>query len=186
MEIGIGIHGQLADGTPFAPRPIESKIRVSPYVREAIVFGDGLNTICALVDINTTAVGKWADRHEIPYLGHADLSAQDAVNWLMAEWIGEVNVELARDRETARLQIRRFVLLPEELTPEDGMLTRTGKLRRPAIAERFKPLIEALGAGRDEATLDHADTAHGASSTHLLKIREAHVVAHAPDNRRAA
>jgi long-chain acyl-CoA synthetase len=178
--------GHLADGTPFAPRPIESKLRVSPYVREAVVFGDGLTAVCALIDINTTAVGKWADGHEIPYLGHADLSAQDAVNGLIAEWIAEVNAELADDPKTARLQVRRFLLLPEELSPEDGMLTRTGKLRRPAITERLAPLIEALHAGHSTVTLDRAATAHGAALTGALKIREAHVVSPPRDSRRAA
>jgi len=178
--------GHLADGTPFAPRPIESKIRVLPYVREAVVFGDGLDAVCALVDINTAAVGKWADGHDIPYLGHADLSAQDAVNGLIAEWIAEVNVELARDPATARLQVRRFLLLPEELTPEEGMLTRTGKLRRPVIAQRLAPLIEALNAGHKEARLEGVATGHGTSAPQALKIREAHVVAPARDSRRAA
>jgi len=178
--------GRLADGTPFAPRAIESKIRVSPYVREAIAFGDGFDAVCALVDINTAAVGKWADGHDIPYLGHADLSAQDAVNGLIAEWIAEVNVELARDPATARLQIRRFLLLPAELTPEDGMLTRTGKLCRPVIAERLAPLVEALNAGHSTVTRESVTTAHGAPSAGVLKIREAHVVAPAGDSRRAA
>lgn len=178
--------GHLANGTPFAPRPIESKLRVSPYVREAVVFGDGFDAVCALIDINTIAVGKWADGHEIPYLGHADLSAQDAVNGLIAEWIAEVNAELADDPKTARLQVRRFLLLPEELSPEDGMLTRTGKLRRPAIAEQLAPLIEALHAGHSTVTLDRAASDHGAALTGALKIREAHVVAPARDSRRAA
>jgi long-chain acyl-CoA synthetase len=178
--------GHLADGTPFAPRPIESKIRVSPYVREAVVFGDGLDAVCALVDINTGAVGKWADGHEIPYLGHTDLATHDAVNGLVAEWIAEVNADLASDPATERLQIRRFILLPEELTPEDGMLTHTGKLRRPVIAKRLAPLIEALNAGHDTVTLDSARAAPGASQSEPLKIREAHVVAPTPDSRRAA
>lgn len=150
------------------------------------MFGDGRDMVCALVDINTAAVGKWADGQEIPYLGHADLSAQDAVNGLIAEWIAEVNAELAREPDTARLQIRRFLLLPEELTPDDGMLTRTGKLCRPVIAKRLAPLIEALDAGRDEVTLDDAATPHGTASSQTLKIREAHVVAPVRDSRRAA
>ena len=179
---------RLAGGQTFAPRALESRIRVSPYVRECVVIGDGRESVCALIDIDTLAVGKWADGHEIPYMGHVDLASQDQVYALISAWISEVNEALAADPAQAALQVRRFALLPKELSAEDGLLTRTGKLRRTAVTLRFATLIDALYAGSSVAMVDHADPegARGADTEVLgLKIGDARVVG-GGNGRRAA
>ena len=135
--------GTLKDGTLFAPRPIENKIRFSPYVREVVVYGDGQDHVCALIDIDTSAVGRWADTHELPYMGHTDLASQEPVYGLIGDFVAEVNGEMAGDPALAKCQIERILLLPQELSADDGLLSRTGKLRRHAIAKRYKALIDA-------------------------------------------
>ena len=140
--------GALSNGAAFAPRIIENRLKFSPYIREVAVFGDKRPFACALVDIDPTAVGRWADKRSITYTGYADLAARDEVYALIAERIAAVNTELARDPVLAASQIRRFAILPNELSADDGMLTRTGKLKRGTVAERFSPLIDAIYAGR--------------------------------------
>ncbi|SIO28363.1 long-chain acyl-CoA synthetase [Rhodovulum sp. ES.010] len=177
--------GRLRDGTAFAPRPLESRIRVSPHIREGVVVGDGRDNLCALIDIDTLAVGRWADDKAIAYMGHVDLASQDAVYGLIADWIAEVNADLARDPAQAALQIRRFVLVPEELGTENGFLTPTGKVRRHAVTARFAALIEGLYAGQSEVMLETDATEEGHHGPVALKIREAAVVG-MPGSRRAA
>ncbi|MEM9782607.1 MAG: AMP-binding protein [Pseudomonadota bacterium] len=173
--------GRLSDGTLFAPRGVESRITTSPYVREAVTFGDGQDGVCALIDIDTLSVGRWADSQEIAYSGHADLASQNAVYGLIAEWVAEVNKNLAADPTHSNLQVRRFVLLPQELSVEDGMLSRLGKLRRAAIAEHYAPVVRALFNGAPDVALERAidesglhthDDAHPAR----LQIKNAAVV----------
>jgi long-chain acyl-CoA synthetase len=121
-------------------------------------------------------------------MGHIDLASQDQVYTLISAWISEVNVALAADPAQAALQIRRFALLPKELSAEDGLLTRTGKLRRTAVTLRFATLIDALYAGSSVAMVDHADPegARGADTEVLgLKIGDARVVG-GGNGRRAA
>lgn len=177
--------GRLADGTVFSPRMLESRIRFSPHIREAVVVGDGHDGICALIDIDTLAVGRWADDQGIAYMGHADLASQDQVYGLIADWIGEVNAGLARDPATAALQIRRFALVPEELGTENGFLTPTGKIRRHAVAARFGALIEGLYAGKSEVVIDGMQPVDDFHAAVGLKIREAQLVG-LPGSRRAA
>ncbi|TVQ55407.1 MAG: long-chain fatty acid--CoA ligase [Rhodobacteraceae bacterium] len=176
--------GVLACGAAFAPRPIENRIKASPYVREAVVVGDGRDGVIALIDVNTTSVGRWADTHEIAFSGHRDLAGQDRVYDLVAGVLADINAELARDPATAPCVVRRFALLPEELSADDGVLTRTGKIRRTVFAQRFAPLIEAAYAGRSSASLA-AREAEGsmAAGVDEVKIRDA---ALAPADRRAA
>src|SRR5262249_33836124 len=143
--------GALRDGTLFAPRLLENKLKFHPYVKEAVAFGDGRDRVCMLVDIDVEAVGKWADRRDLSYTGRAELAALDEVYALTAECIAAVNAELARDAALANSQIHRFVILQKELDADDGLLTRTGKLRRGAIAERFGRLVEAIYAGGADA-----------------------------------
>jgi long-chain acyl-CoA synthetase len=140
----VGDIGALADGTPFTPRPIENRLKFSPYINEAVAFGNGRDGVCVLVDIDGTTVGNWADRRDLSYTGHADLASREEVYGLVADCIAEVNAELAADERLARSQVRRFVILPRELDPDDGVLTRMRKLRREAIAQRHEALIAAL------------------------------------------
>ncbi len=149
--------GTLADGSMFVPRAIENKLKFSPYINEAVAFGAGLGSVSVLVDIDGTAVSHWADSRDISYTGHADLASRDEVYRLVAGCIAQVNAELARDPLLAQCQVRRFVLLPKELDPDDGVMTRMRKLRREAIAERYAALLEAMDTGRDRAPHEGAD-----------------------------
>ena len=167
--------GALTDGTRFPPRQIENKIKFSPYIREAVCFGDGRDGVVALVDINTAAVGRWADAHAIPFTGHADLASRDEVYELIGDFVAEVNAELAASPETAALQVRRYALLPEELSADDGVLTRTGKIRRRVAAERFGAIVERLYAGAEEVAVevDEGGEAFGGESRRAVKLRDA-------------
>ena len=156
--------GALSDGTLHAPRAIENRLKFFPYIREAVAFGQGRDRVCVLVDIDFAAVGRWADRRDLSYTGHADLAARDEVYDLIAECVAKVNAELALEPGMAGSQVHRFLILRKELDADDGLLTRTGKLRRGAIAERYGPLVEAMYAGADAAPAD-------------LKIRDAKVFA---------
>jgi long-chain acyl-CoA synthetase len=162
--------GKLKDGTPFAPGLIESRLRFLPYIKEAVAFGDGRDKICVLIDIDSVAVGRWADKRSIPYTGHADLASRDAVCGLIAECIGWINAELAREPGQKMPQIHRFAVLQKELTADDGLLTRTGKLRRGAIETRYQRLLDAMYDGHAQVSFD-ADLAPAAD----LQIRDPRV-----------
>lgn len=177
--------GRLADGTPLAPRPIESRLRLSPYIREAIVVGDARERAAALIDIDAAAVGQWADRQGIAFTGHADLAAQDAVYGLIAGEVAEANAALARDPAQARLQIGRFILLPEELSVAGGALTRYGRLRRGPVLRRHAALVGALFSGQSEVVVEALGATQETPQTIGLKVREAQVVAHGATRRAA-
>jgi long-chain acyl-CoA synthetase len=174
--------GALRDGTPYAPRLLENKLKFLPYIREAVTFGNGRDKVCALIDIEVDATGRWADRQNISYTGHADLASQDEVYALIADCIGKVNAQLAAEPALALSQIHRFVILDKELSADDGALTRTGKLRREIVAEQYRTLVEAMYEGRTEARVESAGDQGGAMD---LKIRDAKVVASA-QSRKAA
>jgi long-chain acyl-CoA synthetase len=161
--------GALKDGSPYAPRVIENKLKFLPYIREAVAFGDGREMVCALIDIEIAATGRWADRQGVTYTGHADLAALEEVYTLIAESISRVNAQLATDPVLAGSQIRRFVILSKELSADDGSLTRTGKLRRHVIAEQYRALVDAMYGGQ-------ADVRFGAEPDEV-KIRDAKVTA---------
>ena len=172
--------GALKDGTPFAPRLLESKLKFVPYVREAVAFGDRRDMVCALIDIEMAATSRWADRHNISYTGHADLASRDEVYALIADCIATVNAQLATEPTQAPSQIQRFVILHKELSADDGVLTRTGKLRRDVIGERFRPLVDAMYDGRTGIRFEP----EGEEAADM-KIRDVKVVASA-QTRRAA
>ncbi len=148
--------GRLADGSPYAPKPIENRLKFSPYINEAVAFGAGRDGVCVLVDIEGSTVSHWADKREISYTGHADLASRPEVYRLVADCIAEVNAELARAPGGARSQVRRFVVLPQELDPDDGVMTRMRKLRREAIATRYAALVDAMYGGAERCVLDDA------------------------------
>ncbi len=148
--------GALSDGSLHAPKVIENKLKFGAYIKEAVAFGDGRDKVCVFVDIDGAAVGRWADRQNISYTGHADLASRDEVYDLVAGCIAQVNAALAQEPALARSQIHRFVILPKELDADDGVLTRTGKLRRGVITERYRLLVEGLYEGRASVRLDGA------------------------------
>ncbi len=137
--------GALADGTPFAPQFVENKLKFSPYVREAVAFGHDRPFVSAMIAIDLATLGSWAERRGIVYTSYMDLSQKREVRELIREEIGRCNVTLP---EAAK--IRRFLLLNKDLDPDDAEITRTRKVRRGYIAEKYAPIIDALYSGRDE------------------------------------
>jgi long-chain acyl-CoA synthetase len=116
-----------------------------------VVFGEGRDKVCALIDVDSVAVGRWADKRAISYTGHADLASREEVYGLIADSISRLNADLARNPALAKSQISRFLILQKELNADDGMLTRTGKLRRASAAEHFRTLVDAMYDGRTSA-----------------------------------
>lgn len=176
--------GVLKDGTPVAPKDLENKLKFFPYIKEAVALGNGRDNVCALIDIDPAAVSRWADRQEISYTGHADLASRDEVYGLIANAIADVNAALARDPAQAKTQIQRFVILSKELDADDGVLTRTGKLRRDVIAQRYGPVVDAMYGGQSEVRLDIGSD-HTGEEAAELKIRDVKVVGSAQVNRAA-
>jgi len=140
--------GKMADGTLFAPKYIENKLKFFPFVKEAVAFGDGRQECTAFVNIDMDAVGNWAERRGISYSGYTDLAAQQTVYDLIRDCVEKVNVDLAQDTLLAGSQICRFLILHKELDPDDDELTRTRKVRRRFIADKYAILIDALYAGK--------------------------------------
>jgi long-chain acyl-CoA synthetase len=140
--------GALADGTVHHPRLLESRLKASPFVREAVTFGDRREAVCALIDIEAATVGHWADQRSLSYTGHAELASHPEVQRLVADAVAAVNARLSADAGRAGAQIRRFLILQEGLDADDGVLTRTSKLRRGAILARYGHLVDAMYAGQ--------------------------------------
>ena len=140
--------GRMADGSMFAPKYVENKLKFFPFIKEAVAFGDGRTTCNAFVCIDMEAVGNWAERRNIAYSGYADLAAQTDVIHLIADCVEKVNADLANDSLLATSQIHRFIVLHKELDPDDDELTRTRKVRRGFIAEKYAILIDALYTGK--------------------------------------
>ncbi|NNG02485.1 MAG: AMP-binding protein [Inquilinus sp.] len=136
--------GKLADGSMFAPKYLENKLKFFPFIKEAVAFGDGRAHVGAFINIDLEAVGNWAERRNLPYGGYADLASREEVYDLIQENVEQVNRDLAGDSHLSGSQIRRFLVLYKELDADDGELTRTRKVRRNFVAERYGTLIEAL------------------------------------------
>ena len=130
--------GKLADGTLFAPKYLENKLKFFPYIKEAVAFGHGRDRVCAFINIDIEAVGNWAEKRNMPYSGYTDLASRDEVYDLVRECIEQVNADLAAEPEIAGSQIHRFLILHKELDADDGELTRTRKVRRRYIAREVR------------------------------------------------
>jgi long-chain acyl-CoA synthetase len=145
--------GRLNDGSLLAPKYIENKLKFYPNIREAVVYGDKRDCVCAMLNIDLTAVGNWAERNNIVYGSYQELAAHPRVYDMLAEHVEEVNRSLADEKAMAGAQIRRFLILHKELDADDGEVTRTQKVRRGFVAERYAPLITALYNGLREADI---------------------------------
>lgn len=142
--------GRLADGAMFAPKYIENKLKFFPHIKEAVAVGDQRDMVCALINIDFDAVGNWAERRNLPYAGYTDLAQKPEVYQLVKECVEKVNADLAADGKLAGSQVHRFLILHKELDADDGELTRTNKVRRGFIAEKYQVLVDALYTGKDE------------------------------------
>ena len=146
--------GRLNDGTLFAPKYIENKLKFFPYIKEAVAFGQGRDMCCACVNIEFDAVANWAERRNIPYSGYTDLALRPEVYDLVQDCVEAVNRDLAADEKLAGSQIHRFLILHKELDPDDGEITRTRKVRRGFIAEKYAALVDALYSGKSECFIE--------------------------------
>ena len=142
--------GRLADGSLFAPKYVENKLKFFPNILEAVVFGDGRESCMAFINIDLAAVGNWAERNNIAYASYQELAAHPRVYRMLQDNIEETNRSLAGDPMLSGCQINRFLVLHKELDADDGELTRTRKVRRNIIGERYGALIEALYGGADD------------------------------------
>jgi long-chain acyl-CoA synthetase len=145
--------GRLNDGSLFAPKYIENKLKFYPNIREAVVYGNARGFVCAMLNIDLAAVGNWAERNNIVYGSYQELAAHPQVYDLLAGHVEDVNRSLAAEKAMAGAQIRRFLILHKELDADDGEVTRTQKVRRSFVAERYAPLIDALYDGSREADI---------------------------------
>ena len=172
--------GKLADGSLFAPKYLENKLKFFSHIKEVVAFGADQAEVCAFINIDLEAVGNWAERRGLAYAGYADLAARDEVYDLIAECVEQVNQDLSRDPRLAGSQISRFLILHKELDPDDDELTRTRKVRRAFVAQKYAVLIEALFAGRKSQYIDTEVKFEDGRSGRIsadLKIRSTPVVA---------
>jgi long-chain acyl-CoA synthetase len=140
--------GKLSNGAMFAPNYIENKLKFFQHIKEVVCFGHDRDMVCAFINIDVGAVGNWAERRGISYSGYADLAGRAEVLELIRECIEQINADLVHDTMVADSQIHRFLVLHKELDPDDDELTRTRKVRRNFVAEKYKVLIDALYAGK--------------------------------------
>jgi len=167
--------GRLNDGTLFAPKYIENKLKYYPNIREAVAVGADRDFVCAMINIDLTAVGSWAERNNVAYASYQELAADPRVYDMIAQHVDEVNRSLADEEVMAGAQIRRFLILHKELDPDDGELTRTQKLRRRHIVERYAALIRAFYEGATTAEISTEVTfedGHKGTMTARLAIRD--------------
>ena len=136
--------GRFNDGSMFAPKYIENKLKFFPHIKEAVAFGHEKDYCTAFINIDLEAVGNWAERNNVPYASYQELAGNPQVYQMMLESIEEVNRSLSADKLLSNSQIQRFLILHKELDPDDGELTRTRKVRRRIIAEKYGVLIDAL------------------------------------------
>jgi long-chain acyl-CoA synthetase len=170
--------GKLNDGSLFAPKYIENKLKFYPNIKEVVAFGQGHDFVSVFINIDQTAVGNWAERNNVSYGGYQELASLPQVYDIIAAHVEETNRTLASEPMMAGGQIKRFLILHKELDADDGELTRTQKVRRSFIAERYQPLVDALYSGKAEQFIStevtFEDGRKGAISS-TVRIRDAKV-----------
>jgi long-chain acyl-CoA synthetase len=148
------LKGGTFDGAMFAPKYVENKLKFFSHIKEAVAYGDQRERVCVMLNIDVEAVGNWAERRNLPYAGYTDLAQKPEVYELIRECVEKVNADLSRDELLAGSQISRFLVLHKELDADDGELTRTNKVRRGFIGEKYGVLVEALYDGRTEQYIE--------------------------------
>jgi long-chain acyl-CoA synthetase len=142
------IQGGAFDGAMFAPKYVENKLKFFQHIKEVVAYGDGREKVCVFINIDFDAVGNWAERRNLPYAGYTDLAQKPEVYQLIQECVEKVNADLSADALLAGSQVSRFLVLHKELDADDGELTRTNKVRRGFIADKYSTLVDALYAGK--------------------------------------
>jgi long-chain acyl-CoA synthetase len=148
------IKGGANDGAMFAPKYVENKLKFFSHIKEVVAFGDGRDRVCVMINIDFDAVGNWAERRNLPYTGYTDLAQKPEVYQLIKECVEKVNADLSRDALLAGSQVSRFLILHKELDADDGELTRTNKVRRGFIGDKYGVLVDALYAGKSEQFIE--------------------------------
>jgi len=148
------ILGGPNDGAMFAPKYVENKLKFFPFIKEAVAFGDKRERACAFVNIDFEAVGNWAEKRNLPYAGYTDLAAKPEVLELIRDCVEKVNADLAQDAMLAGSQVTRFLVLHKELDADDGEMTRTRKVKRGFINDKYQVLVDALYAGKSEQYIE--------------------------------
>jgi long-chain acyl-CoA synthetase len=146
--------GGAHDGAMFAPKYVENKLKFFSYIKEAVALGDKRDRVCVMLNIDFEAVGNWAERRNLSYAGYTDLAQKPEVYELIRDCVEKVNADLSRDELLAGSQISRFLVLHKELDADDGELTRTNKVRRGFISERYAALVDALYSGKSEQYIE--------------------------------
>jgi long-chain acyl-CoA synthetase len=167
---------RLTDGTMFAPKYIENKLKFCPFIKEAVAHGKDMDFVATFIDIDYGAVGNWAERRHIAYTSYTDLAQKPEVYDLIYNEINRVNESLSKDEQLKGAQIKRFLLLHKELNPDDGEITRTRKVRRKFVAEKYGNLIDALYTGKASVDVEATFTYEDGRSTTMranLRIRDA-------------
>ncbi len=171
--------GKMASGALFAPKYVENKLKFYPDILEAVVFGADREYCTAFVNIDLTAVGNWAERNNIAYSSYQELSQHPRVLDTIEAHVAEVNKSVAADEMLVGCQVHRFLVLHKELDADDGEMTRTRKVRRRIVEEKFDDLIAALYGGQSEiyteTEVTYEDGRKG-KITATLAIRDAAVV----------
>ncbi len=174
------IVGGANDGAMFAPKYVENKLKFFPHIKEVVAYGDGRSQVCVMINIDFDAVGNWAERRNLPYAGYTDLAQKPEVYQLIKECVEKVNADLSVDTLLAGSQVSRFLVLHKELDADDGELTRTNKVRRGFIAEKYLPLVDALYGAKTEQFIETAvkfEDGRSGSVSATLKIGDAQTFA---------
>ena len=146
--------GKLNDGSMYAPKYLENKLKFFPQIKEAVTFGDQQDFVSAFINIDLEAVSNWAEKNDVTYASYHELAANDRVSSLIQDCVASVNQELAKEDQFKTSQIQRFVVLHKELDPDDGELTRTRKVRRKFVAEKYSTLVDALYSNQDNVHVE--------------------------------
>ena len=150
------LQGGAFDGALFAPKYVENKLKFFQHIKEVVAYGDGREKVCVFINIDFDAVGNWAERRNLPYAGYTDLAQKPQVYQLIRECVEKVNADLSADALLAGSQVSRFLVLHKELDADDGELTRTNKVRRGFIGDKYSVLVDALYAGKSSQFIETA------------------------------
>ena len=168
--------GKFNDGSMFAPKYIENKLKFYPHIKEVVAIGDAKDHCTAFINIDLEAVGNWAERNNVSYASYQELAGHKEVYKMMLESIVQVNKDLSTDSLMSKSQVHRFLILHKELDPDDGELTRTGKVRRRIVSDKYQVLIDALYNGSKDCYINTEvafEDGRKGSIEATLKIEEA-------------
>ncbi len=174
------IQGGVFDGAMFAPKYVENKLKFFQHIKEVVAYGDGREKVCVMINVDFDAVGNWAERRNLSYAGYTDLAQKPEVYQLIKECVEKVNVDLSADTMLAGSQVSRFLILHKELDADDGELTRTNKVRRGFIADKYSALVDGLYAGKTEQFIETVvkfEDGRSGSVSATLKLSDAKIFA---------